>query len=71
MNNKQKDGIYYTVLFLIGFYFAASYLFNAGKLLFEDDWESPHKAEVVHTIGLVIPIFSTITVWVDDEVEDE
>ena len=53
----------YLVVIVVGF---APYLINGYKLA-GCDFESDYKCEVIHSIGVVVPPSSLITVWFDDD----
>jgi len=45
-----------------------AFVLNAYKL-FQCDFNTPLKCEIVHTIGVVVPPLSMITVWGDDDTQ--
>ena len=56
---KTMLAVYVAILLIIG----TGWVKNLIKLT-ECDFESPYKAEVIHTVGLVPPI-GMITGWLD------
>lgn len=47
---------------IIWLIFALCWLTNAVKLV-NCDFDAPYKEEIIHTIGLVVPPASIVTVW--------
>jgi hypothetical protein len=45
---------------------ATAWVVNLNQLI-DCDYDAPYKCEIVHGIGLVIPIASLATVWVGDD----
>ena len=46
----------------------AAWCFNVAKLL-DCDFETDYRCEVMHTIGVVLPPLSLITVWFGSDEE--
>lgn len=57
-NNETTSGC----AIIIWLFFAICWIVNIVKLV-QCDFEAPYKDEIIHTIGLVVPPTSVVTVW--------
>jgi hypothetical protein len=64
VNTETTSGVALILYVVICLFFSCGWIMNVYSLT-QLDFEKPYKAEIIRTVGVVVPIVGAFTGWMD------